>query len=113
MSSLTIDTTITTDDSVNFDATYTSPTRIVFTLSVNGSGRYFIGVPFGVITNDTGAAFSSFYALLVGAPVGTTFGATGYELNAFPNGTTLSPPFPNATQVTFSGPPGIGAGDMT
>ncbi len=73
MSPLTIGTTFTTDDSVNFAATYTSASEIVLTLSLDGSGTYYIGAGNGHITNDTGAAFPSFYALLVGAPAGVTF----------------------------------------
>ncbi len=113
MSPLTIGTTFTTDDSVNFAATYTSASEIVLTLSLDGSGTYYIGAGNGHITNDTGAAFPSFYALLVGAPAGVTFNESSWNSAIFSNGTALSPPYPNATQVTFSGPPGLGSGDST
>jgi hypothetical protein len=113
VSSLAIDTTFTTDDSVSFDATYTSPSWIVLTLSVDGSGSYFIGAPFGDVTNDTGASFPSFYALLVGAPAGATFNEASWVSAIFTNGAALNPPFPNTTQVTCSGPPGIGVGEST
>jgi hypothetical protein len=113
VSSLQIDTTFTTDDSVNFDATYTSPTRIVLTLSVDGTGNYFIGLPDGAVTNDTGASFASFHALLVGALAGATFNQASWVSGTFSNGTTFTPPFPDTTQVTYNGPPGIGVGDTT
>jgi hypothetical protein len=113
VSSLAIGTTFTTDDSISFDATYTSPSRIVLTLSVDGSGSYLIGAPYADVTNDTGASFPSFYALLVGAPAGVTFNAAGWQDTIFPNGTTFSPAFPHTTQVTYNGPPGIGVGDST
>ena len=79
MSGLAIDTMFNTDDSVSFDATYTSAARIVLTLTVNGSGDYFIGGPVETITNDTGATFPSFFALLVGAPAGATFNEVELE----------------------------------
>ena len=113
VSGLAIDTMFNTDDSVSFDATYTSAARIVLTLTVNGSGDYFIGGPVETITNDTGATFPSFFALLVGAPAGATFNESSWNGSVFSNGTVLSPPFPDATEVTFNGPPGIGAGNST
>ena len=112
MSSLAIDTLFNTDNSVSFDATYTSAAQIVLTLTVNGSGDYFIGAP-GNITNSTSASFPSFFALLVGAPAGATFDKSSWDGSVFSNGTVLSPPFPNSTETTFNGPPGIGAGDST
>jgi len=63
-----------------------------------------------VITNDTGAAFPSFYALLVGAPADVTFNQSEWNNAIFSNGTDLNPPFPDATQTTFNGPPGSGTG---
>jgi hypothetical protein len=113
VSSLTIDTTFTTNDSVSFEATYTSATRIVLTLTVDGSGNYFIGAPLGTITNDTGASFPSFYALLVGAPAGVDLVEASWNSDAFSNGVVFGPASPDTTEVTFNGPPGIGAGAST
>src|ERR1700691_3374501 len=47
VSSLAIESTFMTDDSVQFDADYTSAAPIVLTLTVDGSGNYFIGAPNG------------------------------------------------------------------
>jgi hypothetical protein len=112
VSSLAIGTTFTTDDSVNFDATYTSPAPIIFTVTINGSGHYFIGTTSDV-TNDTSASFPSFYALLVGAPSGAILNEASWQGATFSNGVSFTPPFPNTTEVSFNGPPGIGAGDTT
>jgi PEP-CTERM motif len=115
VSSLVIDTTFNTDDSVSFDATYTSAARIVLTLTLNGSGDYFIGPePSGVtITNDTSASFPLFHALLVGAPTGVTFNEASWFPDVFSGGAGFIPSIFNATEVTFFGPPGIGAGDSS
>jgi PEP-CTERM motif len=110
VSSLAIETTFMTDDSVQFDANYTSPARIVLTLTVDGSGNYFIGAPFGDITNGTGASFPSFFAFLVGAPAGVTFDEASWEDAVFSNGANFIPP---TSEVAFNGPPGLGAGDST
>lgn len=114
VSSLAIETTFATDDSVQLDADYTSWAGIALTLTVNGSGNYFIGSPeLATITDSTGASFPSFFAFLVGAPAGATFNESSWESNVFTNGTSLTPPYPNATEVSFNGPPGLGAGDST
>jgi hypothetical protein len=113
VSSLAIETTFTTDDSVQFDADYTSAAPIVLTLTVDGSGDYFIGVPIGSVTNSTSASFPSFFAFLEGAPAGATFNEATWEDAVFTNGTSFIPAFPNTTEVSYNGPTGIGAGDST
>jgi hypothetical protein len=79
-------------NAVQFDANYTSPAPIVFTLTVDGSGDYFIGVPFGDITNGTGASFPSFFAFLMGAPAGAMFDGAGGDPAVFSNFTHFPPP---------------------
>jgi hypothetical protein len=113
VTNLAIETTFNTDDSIQFDANYTSLAPIDFFLTLNGTGDYFIGAPFGGITNSTSSTFSSFYAYLVNAPAGSTFNESGWEGTVFSGGTSLSPPFPNATLTTFHGPPGLLAGGST
>jgi hypothetical protein len=113
VTNLAIETTFSTDDSIQFDANYTSPGPIDFFLTLNGSGDYFVGSPFGNITNSTGSTFPSFYAYLVSAPAGSTFNESSWDGAVFNNGTTISPPFPNSTLVTFNGPPGLTPGSTT
>jgi hypothetical protein len=113
VSSLAIETTYVTDDSVQFDANYTSPAQIVFTLTVDGSGAYFIGAPFGDVTNSTSTSFPSLFAYLVEAPVGTTLNEAGWDSHVFSNGPTFIPSFPITTEVAFTGPPGLGSGAST
>jgi hypothetical protein len=113
VSSLAIETTFTTDDSIQFSAIYTANAPIDFFLTLNGTGNYFIGAPFGNVTNNTSSIFPSFYAVLVSAPAGTTFNESTWENGTFSNGTSLTPPFPNATTTTFNGPPGITPGSTT
>jgi hypothetical protein len=110
VSSLAIETTFLGANAVQFDANYTSPAPIVFTLTVDGSGDYFIGVPFGDITNCTGASFPSFFALLMGAPAGVMFDGAGGDPAVFSNFTHFPP---STSEVAFNGPPGLGAGNST
>jgi hypothetical protein len=113
VTNLAIATTFSIDDSIQFDANYTSPAPIDLFLTLNGTGNYFIGAPFGGITNSTSSTFPSFYAYLVNAPAGSTFNESSWENGIFSNGTTSFPPYPNTTTVIFNGPPGIGAGGST
>ncbi len=113
VTNLAIGTTFTTDDSIQFDANYTAAAPIDFFLTLNGTGNYFIGAPFGSVTNSTSSTFPSFYAYLVSAPAGSTFNESSWENATFTNGTSFIPPFPNTTTVTFNGPPGIVAGAST
>ena len=113
MTNLAITTTATTDDSIQFDANYTAAAPIDFFLTLNGTGAYFIGAPFGGITNSTSSTFPSFYAYLVNAPAGSTFNEASWYGDVFSNGPTFIPPFPMTTNVTFNGPPGIVAGSST
>jgi PEP-CTERM motif len=111
VSSLAIGSTFFgTDDSIQFDANYTSPAPIVFTLTVDGSGDYFIGVPFGDITNGTGGSFPSFFAFLMGAPAGVAFDGAGWDPAVFSSGTNFPP---STSEVALNGPPGLGAGNST
>ena len=110
---LAITTTFTTNDTINFDANYTSPAPIDFFLTLNGAGNYFVSDNVNDITNSTSSAFPSFYAFLVNAPAGTTFNESSWEGAVFSNGTTIAPPYPNATSTTFMGPPGLAAGAST
>jgi hypothetical protein len=112
VTNLVIDKNVSTADSVSFDANFTSAAQIDFTLSVTGSGIYFLGVATGGITNSTSSAFPNFYAFLVSAPTGSTFTEAGFEFNAFSNA-ALSPPFPNSTEIIYEGPPGLAAGATT
>jgi hypothetical protein len=98
---------------VSFDANFTSAAPIYFTLSITGNGNYFLGAPTGGITNSTGSAFPSFYAFLVSGPTGSTFFEAGYSGTVFSNGVTFSPPYPNCTELTYNGPPGLAAGGTT
>ncbi len=107
VTNLAIETTFTTDDSVQFDANYTAAAPIDFFLTLNGTGDYFLGAPFGNVTNSTGSTFHSFFAYLVSAPAGSTFNESSWDGAVFNNGTTISPPFPNSTLTTFNGPPGL------
>ena len=111
VSSLAIESTFMTDDSVQFDADYKSPAPIVLTLTVDGSGNYFIGAPNGTVTNSTTASFPSFFAFLEGAPAGVIFVEASWDGEVFNNGTSFIPAV--ATEVSFNGPPGIGPGDST
>ncbi len=43
VTNLAITTTFTTDDSIQFDANYTSQGPIDFFLTLNGTGNYFVG----------------------------------------------------------------------
>jgi hypothetical protein len=113
VTNIAIETTFSTDDSVQFDANYTSPGPIDFFLTLNGTGDYFLGAPFGNITNSTGTTFSSFFAYLVSAPAGSTLDEASYDGSNFTNGVSFTPPFPNVTLITFNGPPGIAPGVTT
>ncbi len=113
VTNLAIETTFTTDDSIQFDANYTAAGPIDFFLTLNGTGNYFVGAPFGNITNSTSSTFPSFYAFLVSAPAGSTFNEASWQGATFSNGTTFIPPFPMTTTVTFNGPPGLVAGATT
>ena len=113
VTNLAIETTFTTDDSIEFDANYTSRAPINFFLTLSGTGMYFIGAPFGNITNSTSSSFPSFYAVVVSLPAGSLFNGASYNSGAFPNGVSFTPPYPNTTVITFIGPPGILAGDTT
>ncbi len=113
MTNIAITTTFTTDDSIEFDANYTSRAPIDFFLTLNGTGSYFIGAPFGSITNSTSSGFPSFYAVVVSAPLGSIFNEASYNTGTFSNGVTFSPPYPNTTLITYNGPPGLLAGDTT
>jgi hypothetical protein len=113
VTNLAIETTFSTDDSIQFDANYTSPGPIDFFLTLNGTGSYFLGAPFGNITNSTSSTFPSFYAYLVSAPAGSTFFESSWEGAVFSSGTSFTPPFPNTTLVTFNGPPGLAVGATT
>jgi hypothetical protein len=113
VTNLAITTVFVTDDNIQFDANYTSKAPIDFFLTLNGEGNYFIGAGSGGITNSTSSTFPSFYADLVTASAGTRFNETSWDGDVFSNGTTFVPPFPNATTVTFNGPPGLLAGDST
>jgi hypothetical protein len=105
--SLAIETTFSTDDSVQFNANYTANAGIDLFITLNGTGNYFIGAPFGGITNSTSSTFPNFYAFLVNAPAGTTFNESSWEGAIFSGGTSINPPFPNASETVFHGPPGI------
>jgi hypothetical protein len=100
VSSLAIESTFMTDDSVQFDADYKSPAPIVLTLTVDGSGNYFIGAPNGTVTNSTTASFPSFFAFLEGAPAGVIFVEASWDGEVFNNGTSFIPAFP--TEVSFN-----------
>ena len=113
VSNLGITTTFSANDSVQFDANFTSLAPIDLTLTVNGPGMYFVGAPFGFITNSTSEAFPSFYAYMVGPPAGTLFDEASWQDAVFSNGVSFLPPFPNTTEILFSGPPGLGVGDTT
>jgi PEP-CTERM motif len=114
VTNLGITTIFTTDDTVLFDANYTAAAPIEFFLTLDGAGNYFVGESQTPdVTNSTSSAFPSFYAYLVSAPAGSTFNEASWDGAAFSNGTTFTPPFPNTTTVTFSGPPGIVAGAST
>jgi hypothetical protein len=113
VTNLAIETTVTTDDSIEFDANYTSRAPIDFFLTLNGTGSYFIGTPFGSITNSTSSSFPSFYAIAVSLPAGSLFNGASFSDGTFSNGVTFTPPFPDTTLITFNGPPGILAGDTT
>ena len=63
VTNLAIGTTFSTDDSIQFDANYTSLAPIDFFLTLNGTGSYFLGAPFGNVTNSTSSTFPSFYAV--------------------------------------------------
>lgn len=108
-----IDSFASTDDSVRFDANYTALAPINFNLTIDGPGQYYLGLGVGFITNSTTSLFGSFDADLVTAPAGSTFDASGWDGAVFSNGATMSPPFPNATSVTFNGPPGLGPNATT
>ncbi len=113
VSNLQIATTFTTNDTIHYSATYTAQAPIIFSLTLSGSGNYFIGGTSGTITNNTGAPFPSFYAYLVDAPAGSTFNESSWDSTVYSGGTTEIPPFPNANEVLFSGPPGLAVGDTT
>jgi hypothetical protein len=113
VTNLAIETTFTTDDSIQFDANYTAAAPIDFFLTLDGTGSYFVGAPFGGVTNSTSSTFPSFYAYLVSAPAGTLFNEASWNSGTFSNGVTFTPPFPNTTLITFNGPPGILAGATT
>ena len=87
MTNIAIETTFTTDDSVQFDANYTANAPINFILTLNGTGNYFLGAPFGNVTNSTSSTFPSFYAYLVSAPAGSTFNESSWDDSRFSNGT--------------------------
>ena len=102
VTNLAIETTFTTNDSVQFDANYTAAAPIDFFLTLNGTGQYFVGSPFGNITNSTSNTFPSFYAFLVNAPAGTTFNESSWNGATFTQGTSISPPFPNVDDHDIS-----------
>ena len=95
---------------VQFDVNYTSAAPIVFTITVDGSGYYFMGLPFGDVTNSTSASFPSLFAYFVGAPAGVTFDGAGWDPAVFSNGATFIPSYPNTTELAFTGSPGLGSG---
>ncbi len=106
------DLAFTTDD-IQYSADYTSRADIDFFITVSGPGSYLIGYPIASVTNSTGSLFSSFYAYLVDAPAGSTFNQAGWNSHVFSNDPIFTPPFPNTTELLFSGAPGLGAGDTT
>ena len=114
MTNLAITTTFVTNDSVQYSANYTSLAPIDFNLTVSGPGNYFVGTTIETVTNSTGSLFPHFYAYLQDAPAGTSFNEAGWSSLVFSNGPSFLPqPFPNSTELEFSGAPGLGSGDST
>jgi hypothetical protein len=102
-----------TSDNIQYSADYTSRAEIDFFITVSGPGTYDVGFPIANVTNSTGSLFSSFYAYLVDAPAGSTFNSAGWNSNVFSNDPIFIPPFPNTTELLYSGAPGLAAGDTT
>src|SRR5215475_8639466 len=73
---LNIGTLVSPDDTINFINVYTADAPIVFTLKIQGGGRYFIGDNFEGLENETDATIHAFEALLFGAPGAAIVGAS-------------------------------------
>jgi hypothetical protein len=107
---LSIGTVNHTDDAVQFGAHYATDAPIDFfiTLGAGDSNTIYFIDPSGQIANNTAATFTKFYASLLSAPAGTTLTGTGQDTGQFGFPTAVSP-----TELVWSGPPGLLAGEFT
>ncbi len=103
-----------TDDGVIYNADFNAiaPIAIVFTIQGNlsGAASYYFGLPGGyTVTNATNSPFTAFEVGIETILSGAAITSAGGDPTMFPD-ETFAPPL-NATEVTFSGPPGLRPGE--
>ena len=110
MTDLAVGTVNHPDDAVQFGGHYATDAPIDFfvTLGAGDSNTIYIIDPNGQIANNTGANFTKFYASLLSGPAGTTLVGKGQDTGQFGLPTAVSP-----TELVWSGPPGLLAGEFT
>jgi hypothetical protein len=110
VSDLAIGTASTTDDAVQFGASYTSDGLIYFTVTLghaDANTKYYID-PSNQIFNNSAATFPNFYAYLISGPAGTVINGAGQDETEFGLAVSVSP-----TEIQWPGKPGLPSGEFT